>query len=329
MKEAIPKVTCAIDDSYVVPYLVSIFSGLSNSKLDRSEYEFSLAYTSADLSLNNIEFLKATFLHFGVELKLICLDDFEEIANVGNYPGLVFARLNLADSLRDNFVWIDADTLLLPGWERILDFDTFQDRPFAISGAVDTWIQKNRKQLASNPVVQASFEFEKPYINAGVLKIRPDIWRNSYSDTWKQLAHKSTELLFSMADQDVLNHILDGDADLLNPNLNRIIEPKTSWAVKQGIWHFAGSWKPWSRLTHLRFIGPRASRLWEFYASKVGEILCANQPSLASEYFDKWEALQSKDYQVHGAGSAKRQLIHLLDFLVSDPAFKARRASAL
>jgi lipopolysaccharide biosynthesis glycosyltransferase len=120
VKVTSPPIVCAIDEGYVVPYLVSVFSGVRSAELPGSTLEFSLAYYSSSLGQESIAFIGNVATALGIKIRMICLDDFEKIENVAHYPGLVFAKFIIAEIFTDDFVWIDADTLLLTGWDKVL-----------------------------------------------------------------------------------------------------------------------------------------------------------------------------------------------------------------
>jgi lipopolysaccharide biosynthesis glycosyltransferase len=324
VKVTSPPIVCAIDEGYVVPYLVSVFSGVRSAELPGSTLEFSLAYYSSSLGQESIAFIGNVATALGIKIRMICLDDFEKIENVAHYPGLVFAKFIIAEIFTDDFVWIDADTLLLTGWDKVLSPGSREAHFTAASGAEDSWVKSNSKKLTHNPVVQSSLLAGRPYINAGVLQVRSLIWKQVFGNKWRQLASLANESSFTMADQDVLNFMLEDRVGKLDPTLNKIIEPRTAFEGQSGIWHFAGGWKPWSRRTQLHFIGPRASRLWESIAHDLASFLSARNSVLCSDFIDKWLTLQA-DMPSYSRFSIKRAAIFLLTILVGDPATKARR----
>lgn len=318
MRKASFLIYCAIDDRYVVPYLVSMYSALKNSNLANRELRFHLVFESSTLSRESINLLTGVAETLSADFRVICLDELEEIKSIGHYPGLVFAKFLIPEMISEDFVWIDADTLLLEGWDEVLHFEPTQSS-MAISGVQDFWVLANHDKLRQNQSVNRALHGGTPYVNAGVLQVRSLIWRSRYRDKWRAATAKAELSGFSMADQDVLNYLVSGDVGMLAPNLNRIIDPRSRSELEAGIWHFAGGWKPWERATQLRFLGRRTGQLWVHYATRLSHHLLASDADLAHVFITRWQSLQSTEPNNHSLRFPKNLIYWLLDKLVKDP----------
>ena len=299
--------------------MVSIYSAVQNTKIPKSELKFNLAYYSNSLSQASIELLVGSAKILNVDFKLYCLDSFEEFKSIEHYPGLVFAKLLIADTILEDFVWIDADTLILPGWDEILQVKLSEQRKTAVSGVQDSWVSANLDRLKHNTAVTTAFFERNPYLNAGVLQVSPKIWQQSYSQKWKKVASDAESLSFSMPEQDVINYLIKNDSGTISSKLNQIIDPRSRFETPCGIWHFAGGWKPWERATQLRFPGRRAARLWSFYATRLSHELLERATETGKNFMNRWQVLQSNHNQKHALRFPKNLIYWLLDKLVKDP----------
>lgn len=316
-------VYCAIDDKYVVPYLVSIYSAAENTEAPVSELKFHLAYYSNSLSQPSIELLVGVAKALSVDFRLFCLDEFGEQESIGQYPGLVFAKFLIADVIAEDFVWVDADTLLLVGWDQVFQSDPSQSLA-AVSGVQDSWVAANLDKFKNNLSVTQAFIDGTRYLNAGVLQVRSLIWQERYSQEWKPVAKQARQLGFSMGEQDVLNHLVKGDSGKINETLNRIVDPRSKYEPPIGIWHFAGGWKPWGRSTQLRFPGKRAAQLWTLFAKRLSRELFEHDSGIGENFLNRWQLLQSNSNQKISLRFPKNLIYWILDRLVRDPSLGRR-----
>jgi lipopolysaccharide biosynthesis glycosyltransferase len=301
-----------------------MYSAVQNSKAPNIEHVFNLAYYSNSLGEQSIELLTDVARMLEVELELTCLDAVEELESIEHYPGLVFAKLLIADTVLEDFVWIDADTLLLQGWDEVCQFEPSDQLRAPVSGVPDSWVAANLDRLKQNLAVTTAFLEKIPYLNTGVLQVSPMIWQQSFSRKWKQVATKAESLGFSMADQDVINYLVKNDSGAISSKLNQIIDPRSRFETPSGIWHFAGGWKPWERTTQLRYPGKRAAQLWSAYATRLSHELLERDAETGNVFMSRWRALQSNHNQKHSLRFPKNLIYCILDRLVKDPSLGGR-----
>jgi lipopolysaccharide biosynthesis glycosyltransferase len=299
-----------------------MYSAVQHAESSKSELRFNLAYYSSSLSKASIDLIVGVARIFAVDFRTTCLDGIEEMQSIDRYPGLVFAKLLLADTLSEDFVWIDADTLPLDGWVEIFQFEGATQIKSPVSGVQDSWVSANLDRLKHNLAVTSAFLEQTPYLNTGVLQVRPKIWQQMYGQKWKKVAAQSESMGFSMADQDVINYLVKSDLGAISASLNQIINPLSRFEIASGIWHFAGGWKPWERSTQLRFPGKRAAQLWISYATRLGHELLERDPYTGENFMSLWRALQSNQNQM--PRFPKSFIYWLLDRLVKDPSLGGR-----
>jgi lipopolysaccharide biosynthesis glycosyltransferase len=216
----------------------------------------------------------------------------------------VYARLALLDHLEEPFMWLDADTLLLPGWD---DIFTNGDRLFEDPAIIAGGVFDSGRTLARMKIDGKNQAFDRcggRYFNAGILLLRPDRWKAAHLDSlWMDLVHREKELGFQYHDQDILNYLLTDRVSFLDVGFNHIISEPLSGSEK--ILHYAGFPKPWKldeagraffialevlnwdRPSHQMSGGGSAwvtfPRYWDVETKVLAELVISGQETLAAE----------------------------------------------
>jgi lipopolysaccharide biosynthesis glycosyltransferase len=155
-----------------------------------------------------------------------------------------YAPLALMDTLDETFMWLDADTILCPGWTQIFaDSDLLLADPDIVACGVGDRSETLdlMRRAGTNSAYQAAGDH---YINAGIMIIDPIRWRLvGLNCEWAGLAATQAERGFDYRDQDVLNYLLAGKVGLLSPRFNHIVA-ETAVGTEL-ILHYAGFPKPW------------------------------------------------------------------------------------
>jgi lipopolysaccharide biosynthesis glycosyltransferase len=143
--------------------------------------------------------------------------------------------------MEENFIWMDVDTLLRSGWDRLLSLPKIP--PGFISRAVPE-LSPNLQEDVNNQAVQKA---GASYFNAGIMQIDPTAFREYDLDKkWKVLAKEYNQRHFRYADQCILNYMLAGLSIPLPKEFNFV---PSFWRVKEqqapSVIHFAGKRKPW------------------------------------------------------------------------------------
>lgn len=171
----------------------------------------------------------------------------------GRLNGITFIRYALAEILSqlDKVIYLDADILVTGDikalWEQSLGSNTV--------GVVEdhSLMSQNRPETIEL--------FSQTYFNAGVMLIDLVRWREN--DTFRHLTrvHRSKKE-WEYNDQDVLNKVLDGQAQYLNSKFNSQTYTLMHTDVESPVVvHFTGQEKPW----HLSSIHPFTEQYRAFF----------------------------------------------------------------
>ena len=153
---------------------------------------------------------------------------------------LAYARLALADVLESRFIWLDADTLLLSGWQGIGELPTLP------AGIVARACPELPEFLQASTRNEARIRAGTQYFNSGVIEFDPELWRELG-------LHRERPLLiqqynthhFEYHDQDILNFLLVGKTVELPDQFNFQQPFRTQPSVQPKILHYCGELKPW------------------------------------------------------------------------------------
>lgn len=158
---------------------------------------------------------------------------------------VTYSRMYLMDSLNQDFVWLDADLLLLPGWTQIFyELGDNDDPNVCIRAAKDTNTTIEYLKAANSN--QAYLRAKDRYFNSGVMKIHPTVWQRATNEShWQKVALRRKFLGFDFNDQDVLNFLATGKTSILDSRFNHIPGSDAGMLNQPVIRHFAGYPKPW------------------------------------------------------------------------------------
>jgi len=225
-----------IDDNYMWPWMVSIYSAKANSSED---FRILVGFIKDSLSDKNITLIRGFCEVLEIEVGFQEFEFNYEVKTT-NLPVQAYIRLLWLDLLDENFLWLDSDTLLLANWQSI----------FHQKSSRENWIIKAVKDPTSLEIVNEAFEnqaFKKGkelYFNSGIFIANPKKWREyGFDNKWPLVAASHKKLGFYFHDQDVLNYLLFAKQSLLDPSFNSFVAVKSSLDAK--ILHFIGKRKPW------------------------------------------------------------------------------------
>jgi lipopolysaccharide biosynthesis glycosyltransferase len=178
-----------------------------------------------------------------------------EISEIeGHLPLSAWLRLVYLCESNEPFVYIDVDTLLLPGWEEIFtQLEVLIELGKPIMACRDMLELPSRyRPLNQGEVLSASAD---RYFNSGVLLLNPKEWinRKSFKEAiqiWGILNKQGCTWL----DQDVLNYLFADDVIFLDQDFNFFANDPFMWEVSKRlssvnppkIVHFVGP-KPWNQ----------------------------------------------------------------------------------
>jgi lipopolysaccharide biosynthesis glycosyltransferase len=239
-----PLIATCVDDKYLWPWLVLVKSAFMNA--EGVKFRIALGNVNGTLSSESICAATAFCELEGVQLEVIPFEFRHELFFEHQFNVTVYGRLLFMDSMKEDFVWLDADLLLLYGWTKILDLQPLKKSPNVISAVLDTEGSRKKLEELGNKMHAAVLD---GYFNAGVMQIDCKKWQSLFKPTdWEYLAKNTKELGLIYNDQDILNILLAGKVQYLPISLNHIVCDSVDPTYRNHILHFAGYPKPW-RLT--------------------------------------------------------------------------------
>jgi lipopolysaccharide biosynthesis glycosyltransferase len=226
-----------IDNNYLWPWMVSIFSASIHSQ---KKIKVGLGVIKGNFSLENLGIVQnfCNFLKIDLVFKEFTLDFQVQLEHL---PKETYIRLLWMDELKELFLWLDSDTLPLPGWDKIFSYLSSEENEPTICAVADKHIIAKREKFPENLAYQRAGD---TYFNAGVFLANPSKWREKrYDYTWKEVGANFKELGFIHHDQDILNYVLSNDKRMVPGKFNVIVALPSQ--IEQSILHFAGGPKPW------------------------------------------------------------------------------------
>ena len=230
-------VCAGIDDGYLWPFLVSIFSAKVHCAND---FRVAVGTTNGGLSdvskgiINNF----AELIDVPIEIRDFNLVEQLQTTHLNIQT---YTRLLWLDSLDEKFLWLDADTLPLENWDEVFDQLENEPKDIVLAAAIDSTIINNMHKSPKNAAYMAGGQ---SYFNAGIFLANPIAWRDrGHSQKWREVGTAHRELGFIDFDQDILNYLLLTSKKIMSPDFNAMVMPGSS--IGQKILHFTGNPKPW------------------------------------------------------------------------------------
>ena len=225
-----------IDDNYVWPLLVSLFSAKQN--FDKFA-DVHIVYDPKCLNDNSINKVKDVCEFLGINPTFVSLQVPSNVMGQGHIMPTTYLRLQAPQVIRGKVFWFDTDLVFLKRWHTISKYARGRK-----SNNEAVFARRHWGDLKSSSN-QAIIKSEGKYFNSGVLLINSEIW-NSKSIS-KELSFNLAnyiQLGFEWADQCLLNFYFQGNYREINPKYNSI--PSEYVKNRTRIIHFAGSHKPWT-----------------------------------------------------------------------------------
>jgi lipopolysaccharide biosynthesis glycosyltransferase len=222
--------------------MVMAYSAAINS--NDKNFRIILANMNKMLSEKSITIAKKFIDSLGLSLEIVNIDTSLNPTFEHQFNMTVYSRLFLMDKLDEDFIWFDADLLLMPGWDQIFVASNEENYDNAvIYGVADSALTLQALAKGQN---QAYMKTSGRYINSGVLKIKTKKWKKLHKEAdWQAMALNLKKYGLSLPDQDILNYLCADHIGLISPGFNYIVGDQISFQEKILIKHFAGSPKPW------------------------------------------------------------------------------------
>ena len=219
-----------------------VYSAAINSK-DKN-FEIIICNLNGMLSENCVTIAKKFMESLGLSLEIINIDTSLNPTFKHDFNVTVYSRLFLMDKLDEDFIWFDADLLLMPGWDRVFVVSENQGKRSAvISGVLDSELTRQRLSKEKN---QAYVKTAGKYVNSGVVKIWTKEWKKLHKEfNWQDMALNLEKYGLSLVDQDIINYLCADRIQLLPSGFNYIVGDEISFQERIFIKHYAGGPKPW------------------------------------------------------------------------------------
>jgi lipopolysaccharide biosynthesis glycosyltransferase len=212
-------VVCAIDSQMVYALAVAM-SSLQKSAT--TPFRLTIGYLAGTLSEGDRDYLDRIMDHIGVAYSFSDLGSDPRFITQGHISPTTFAKFLLADQNPDAHLWLDADTVALPGWDSI----------FAL---LDATTPQEGLLVAQRGADKLGLPF-----NAGVLG-----WPNGPRRDWS--ARLNALELVDTQEQYLFNELYAPTAKTVSERYNsltyridRIPEIDPPFII-----HYAGAHKPW------------------------------------------------------------------------------------
>lgn len=228
-------VTLAVDDNMAYAACVLIYSLDSSA---RAPFSVALGYLRGSLSRSNQDLIQAICRELEVSLVFEELAPDPRFITQGHISATTFTKFQLADLHPESHLWIDADTVALPGWDGL--FSATNNAPLSAGLVVaergDIGPEKSNDDPSALP------------FNAGILGW-PRGRRKDWSSALDQLKEVSTQ------EQFLLNHLYSENAmrvseqfNMLTYRIDTLNEENLPFVI-----HYAGAHKPWQLQQRFRF----------------------------------------------------------------------------
>lgn len=270
------------DSNYIYPWLLMAKSAVENSA---SPIHMIAGNLNKSLTKADKVFMQKYASYIGLSLEFMDLtmpkDLTEKLGkSVNGYFSLLFL-----DKLTTDFLWLDSDLILEPGWDSIFDEvpQTKNQKKYVIAAVQDRIATSAllRKESKNSAFMTNSDH----YFNCGLMWLSPRVWRaNSFNRQWGDVIRNDKELGLQFIDQDILNFMLRDHVAPLSHKFNYM--PGDLINEKPLITHYAGYPKPWVLSARAKSLYLMTEAInWDrprFRPSREGKF--------KREYFAYWES---------------------------------------
>jgi len=238
-------VVSGIDDNYVLPFLVMVYSAKINA---REQFHVTLGFDPKLLSVDSQDLVAQVLRIIEVPFNFVKLTLSSEMEARGHVSSTTYVRLLLADHLSGLMLWLDSDLICLPGWDSIFSEKKNLPNGMVMSVVRDAFISSASIEYLSNSSNESLRVMGRDYFNSGVALIDCDLWKSlNYPNLWPAVLEESNSRGFEYSDQDVLNFLCQRQVNFLPWKYNALARAK--WHSREArpfILHFAAGPKPWS-----------------------------------------------------------------------------------
>jgi len=207
--------------------LAVLLSSLTNTK--STPFHVTIGFLEGQLPTSDRDFLKQICQHLTIEVSFLPLPHREVFISQGHISPTTFAKFLLADAIEGPHLWIDADTVALPGWDTIFThiFQCTGEQGLVVAARGET-----KPNTASTP---SALPF-----NAGVLG-----WPGGTRRNWETPLSTLDEV--DTQEQFLFNQLYAPTATQVSEKFNLLTYRRDALAPDDlpFIVHYAGAHKPW------------------------------------------------------------------------------------
>lgn len=238
-------IATGIDDNYVLPFLVMIYSAKVNTV---ERFHVKIGFDSQALSARSQEILTQALRLIEVPFDFVKLTLSKDMIAKHHISSTTYSRLLLADQISGLMLWLDCDLICLPGWDTIFTDEKNLPNGMAMSVVREQSISTMRIESVKKSSNESIRIMGSDYFNTGVALIDCDIWKSRhYPQLWPTILKEADIRGFQFADQCVLNFLCQRQVNYLPWKYNVRASAKTHHRNRVPyILHFAGGSKPWS-----------------------------------------------------------------------------------
>jgi lipopolysaccharide biosynthesis glycosyltransferase len=263
----INRVAAGIDDNYLGPFLVMLYSAWKTS---HKIFEVVVGYVPSNLNAASRKLIQEVTDALGIELEFLEVAIPPDVGFPAHLSPATYIRLLLADALEETFVWLDSDLVCEEGWEQLLER---QCKPGIIVCAVKDQVANIDWRQSLNSSIRNG---GGDYFNSGVMVVDGKNWSKlGFDKQWRNLLANYTEYHFQWADQCVINFLAKNYFEPLEQKFNfqeqfQRDKPCSGAYIR----HFTGHIKPWNYKNDVSqtALGPfseQSVRLYLMYQSEL------------------------------------------------------------
>jgi lipopolysaccharide biosynthesis glycosyltransferase len=261
------RVAAGIDDNYLGPFLVMLYSAWKTSQ---TNLEVVVGYVASSLNAASRKLIQEVSDALGIELEFVQVAIPPNVGFPAHLSPATYIRLLLADALEETFVWLDSDLICEEGWGRLLKL---QCEPGVVVQAVkDQVANVDWRESLNSSIRNGGGE----YFNSGVMVVDGKNWSKlGFDKQWRSLVANYTEYHFQWADQCVINFLAKKHFKPLEQKFNFQEQfQKDNSCPGAYIRHFTGGIKPWNyeHAVPLIPLGPFSKKSVRRYLSYQSEL---------------------------------------------------------
>jgi lipopolysaccharide biosynthesis glycosyltransferase len=270
-------VAVSFDDNYLFPFLLLAFSISENTSIAPKIF---IANVNSTLSQESQNIVSRFCSSLGLKYEIFEASIPKNVRTSSRVSIAGYGRLWLADNLSEDFVYIDTDSLVLPGWELVFDY-------------IELLSQESELLLAAMPALEnrtppwpIEIGDETQYrFHSSILVINSRNWKRHFANqenmAWQKIASMHDELKFVGHDQPVLQYAAQGKYMRLPQEFVNFATKyqQTTKVVTSGVWK-----KPWTvpRKHYFRYIS--SLMMYQDYVQVFGVI---KELDIYGQYEDK------------------------------------------